>query len=224
MTQNPTHALRLQLVQAIEYLLQAGVMSHSLHGNMSARLPGTEHMLLASTGLHTHLSPEQVAVVTFDGELVEGHIDPVTREIVGMHACVYRERPQVGSVMHTHSPHATSFAVAHQPLPCAYEALLRFGVTVDIPVTAWAPRGSRESIANIVEQLQRHPDAPAVLLGNHGLLAFGADPLSTVFLIVSMEEAAEMTLEARALGGERSFPDGALEKEREHMRQFGSLR
>ncbi len=223
MAHESTQALREQLAQAIERLLQADVMSHSKHGNMSVRLPGTEHMLLASTGLNSRLSPEQIPIVTFDGELVEGQIDPTTREIIGMHACVYRERPRAGSVMHTHSPGVTSFALAHQPLPCAYEALLRFGVTVDIPVAAWAPRGSRESITNIVEQLRSYPDAPAVLLGNHGLLAFGPDPLMTVFLIISMEEAAEMTLDARKLGGEQPFPDGALEKEREHMRRFGSL-
>ena len=219
-----THSLRMQLVEAIERLLQAGVMSHSQHGNMSVRLPGTGHMLLASTGLHGHQSPEDIPIVTFDGEIVEGGMDPVTREITGMHACVYRERPNVSCVMHTHSPNVTSFALAHQPLPCAYEALLRFGVTVDIPVAAWAPRGSRESVTNIVEQLQRYPDAPAVLLGNHGLLAFGRDPFSTTFLIISLEEAAELTLNARKLGGEQAFPAGALEKEREHMRQFGSLR
>ena len=217
------NASRTQLAQAIERLFQAEVMSHSRHGNMSVRLPGTDHMLLASTGLHTQLVPEQIPVVTFDGEVVEGSMDPVTREIVGMHACVYRERANAGCVMHTHSPGVTSFALANQPLPCAYEALLRFGVTVDIPVAAWAPRGSRESVTNIVEQLRRYPDAPAVLLGNHGLLAFGRDPFSAVFLIISMEEAAELTLNARKLGGEQPFPDGALEKEREHMRRFGSL-
>jgi L-fuculose-phosphate aldolase len=46
-----------------------------------------------------------------------------------MHACVYRERKDVGAVIHTHSPRATSFALAHTPLPVAYEAFLRFGVT-----------------------------------------------------------------------------------------------
>jgi L-fuculose-phosphate aldolase len=219
-----TQSLRMQLVEAIERLFQADVMSHSGHGNMSVRLPDTEHMLLASTGLHSHLVPEDIPIVTFDGELVEGSMDPTTREIVAMHTGVYRERPNAHCVMHTHSPNVTSFALAHQPLPCAYEALLRFGVTVDIPVAAWAPRGSRESVSNIVEQLQRYPDAPAVLLGNHGLLAFGRDPFSTTFLIISMEEAAELTLNARKLGGEQAFPPGALEKERVHMRQFGSLR
>jgi L-ribulose-5-phosphate 4-epimerase len=213
---------RGQLIQAARLLFQAGVMSHSGHGNMSVRLPEAERMLLTSVGLLSNLTTEQLTVVTFDGDEIEGTLDPATREIVSMHAGVYRIRADVKAVIHTHSPHVTSFALAHQPLTCAYEAFLRFGVTEDIPVADWAPRGSRESVANIVEQLEQHPTVPAVLLANHGLLAFGRDPLSTVFLIIAMEEAAELTLRARTLGGEKGFPAGALEREREHMRQFSS--
>jgi L-ribulose-5-phosphate 4-epimerase len=218
---NETEA-REQLIKAGRMLFQAGVMSHSGHGNMSVRLPGAERMLLTSVGLLSNLTVEQLTVVTFDGNVIEGTLDPTTREIVSMHAGVYRTRPDVRTVIHTHSPHVTSFALAHQPLPCAYEALLRFGVTEDIPVADWAPRGSRESVANIVKQLEEHPTVSAVLLGNHGLLAFSRDPLSTVFLIIAMEESAELTLRARTLGGEKGFPAGALEREREHMRQFSS--
>lgn len=216
--------LREQLVQAGRLLFQTGVMSHSGHGNMSARLSGGEQMLLTSGGTITDLQPEQLTIVTFDGEVIKGELQPVTREIVGMHSCVYRERADVSAVIHTHSPNVTCFAVAHEPLPCVYEALLRFGVTEDIPVAAWGPRGSKESVANIVEQLRLHPTVPAVLLANHGLLAFGRDPLAAAIVIVAMEEAAELTLGARVLGGEKCFPDGALEQERKHMQQFGSLR
>lgn len=216
--------LREQLVQAAQLLFQADVMSHSGHGNMSVRLPEAGHMLLTSTGHITHLTPEQLTVVTFDGEVVEGSMDPTTREIVSMHAGVYRVRDEVNAVIHTHSPRVTSFALAQQPLPCVYEAFLRFGITEDIPVAGWAPRGSRESVANIAEQLQRHPTVPAVLLANHGLLACGRDPLATAQLIIIMEEAAQLTLDARTLGGEKSFPPGALEQERKHMQQFGSTR
>ncbi len=213
--------LREQLVQAAHRLVQAGVMSHSGHGNMSVRLPETGHMLLTSVSHIMQLTPEQLVVVSFDGEVVEGSLDPTTREIVGMHAGVYRVRNAVNAVIHTHSPRTTSFALAHQPLPCAYEAFLRFGITDDIPVADWAPRGSQESVSNIVEQLQKHPTVPAVLLANHGLLAFSSDPLATAQLIIIMEEAAQLTLDARIIGGEKPFPAGALEQERRHMQQFG---
>lgn len=222
MTTFTTTQLADQLIQAANLLFQAGVMSHSGHGNLSARLPGTQQMLLTSTGNIAHLATDQLAVVTFDGDVVEGFLPPITREIIGMHACVYRMREDVGAVIHTHSPHVTSFAVANKPLPCNYEAFLRFGITEDIPIADWAPRGSQESVTNIIEQLQRHPASPAVLLGNHGLLAFAHDPLSTAQLIVIMEEGAELTLNARTLGGAHPLPAGALEKERKHMQQFGT--
>jgi L-fuculose-phosphate aldolase len=215
---------REQLVQATRMLFQSGVMSHSGHGNLSFRLPGTEHMLLTPGGIISNLTPEQFAVVSFDGEVIKGELESVTREIVGMHSCVYRARKDVSAVIHTHSPHVTSFALANKPLPCAYEALLRFGVTEDIPVVEWAPRGSQESVANIVKQIEMHPTVPALLLGNHGLLAFGQDALYATMVIISMEEAAEMTLEARMLGGEKPLPADALERERKHMQQHGSVR
>ena len=79
-------------------------------------------------------------------------------------------------------------------------------------------------MANIVAQLRASPTVPAVLLGNHGLLAFAADPVATARLVVILEEAAQMTLAARRLGGEQPFPPGALEAERAHMARFESLR
>jgi L-ribulose-5-phosphate 4-epimerase len=222
---NPSHGdARTQLVEAAHRLFQADVMSHSGHGNMSVRLPGDGHMLLTSTGHLGHLTADQLAVVSFDGEVMEGALDPATLEIVAMHAGVYRARQDVDAVIHTHSPHVTSFALAHEPLTCVYEAFLRFGITEDIPVAEWAPRGSPESVGNIVRQIELHPTVPAVLLANHGLLAFSQDPLSTAQLIIIMEEAAELTLRARGLGGAKDFPSGALEREREHMRHFGSTR
>jgi len=214
---------REQMIQAARRLTEAGVLSHSGHGNMSVRVPEPGLMLLTSVSHLSHLTPEQLALVTFDGEVVEGPLDPGSREIVGMHAGVYRNRESANAVIHTHSPRSTSFALAHQPLPCVYEAFLRFGIIDDVPVAAWAPRGSRDAVNYIVEQVRAHPTVPAVLLANHGVLAFGSDPLTTAQLIIIMEEAAEMTLDARKIGGEQAFPPGALEREREHMRQFGSL-
>lgn len=216
--------VREQVVQAARLLAEAGVLSHSGHGNMSVRLPETGQMLLTSVSNIAHLTPKQLVVVTFDGEVLDGSLDSTSREIVGMHACVYRERAEVNAVIHTHSPRTTGFALAHQPLPCVYEAFLRFGIVEDVPVADWAPRGSPEAVSLIVEQLRRHPSIPAVLLANHGLLAFSRDLLATAQLIIIMEEAAQLTLDARALGGEKPFPDGALERERAHMQRFGSTR
>jgi L-fuculose-phosphate aldolase len=212
--------MRDQIIQAAHLLFDAGVMSHSGHANMSARLPDGEHMLLTARGSIRSLAPDQLAVTDFAGNTSDGSLEPTTKEIVSMHAGVYRERADVRAIIHTHSPHVTSFALAHKPLPCRYEALLRFGVTEDIPVAAWGPRGSEESVRAIIETLRAHPGIPAVLLANHGLLAFGADIMATAQLIVAMEEGAETTLDAAILGGAQPFPPGALEQVRAHMRRF----
>lgn len=213
--------LKEMMVRAAELLFSSGVMQHGGHANMSARLEG-EQMILTSKGNIRGLKTDDLAVVSFAGQVVAGQVDPTTAEIMAMHAGVYQARPQVNAVVHTHSPHVTAFALAHEPLPCAYEALLRFGVTDPIPVADWAPRGSEESVANIVGHLMGHPTTPAVLLANHGLLAFGSDPLQTAQLVIALEEAAEATLRARALGGEKPFPPNALERERARMNQFRS--
>ncbi|HVB09798.1 MAG TPA: class II aldolase/adducin family protein [Bacillota bacterium] len=214
--------VKLQLVRAARALFDHGVMSHSGHGNLSARVDG-ERLVITSVGQIRDLSPADLAVVTLDGKVLEGHLDPSTSEIVAMHTGVYRTREGVGSVIHTHSPNVTVFAVANQPLPSAYEAMLRFGVTDAVPVAPWAPRGSRESVTNITDQMRSHPSVPAVLLGNHGLLAFTDDAVGTARLIVAMEEGAELVLKARAaLGGEKPFPAGAFEKELAHMAAHGS--
>lgn len=213
--------LRSMLIEAVDLLFDRGVMQFSGHGNISGRLDG-DRMIISNKGQIEGLGHDDLSVVTFDGQVEDGGLPATVAEIVPMHAAVYRERQDAGAVIHTHSPHATMFAVAHQPLPCVYEALLRFGVADAIPVAAWGPRGSAESVSNIVTVLREHPTAPAVLLANHGLLAFGRDPIEAAHLVIAMEEAARVALGATALGGAQPFPPGALERERAHMERFSA--
>ena len=193
-----TTRYRQSIVDAAHGLVQARVLSPSLHGNMSARLPGTDTILLTSGSSLAELHPDDLALLTLDGQVVEGHINPVTHEIVHMHTAVYRQRPDVGGVIHTHSPYSTSFAVANRPLELFSEALARFGVEEAIPVAAYAPRGSRESVTNIVDVIG--PKTKAVLLQNHGILTFATDPVAAARVLTVLEEAAELGIYATNLG------------------------
>lgn len=208
------------VVTAVEYLFTAGVMSHSGHANLSARLD-TERFVL-TTGAVRDLRPDQLATVNLDGEVLEGELGPENSEIVAMHSVVYRARPAVGGVIHTHSPAATAFALAHRALPCRAEPLLRFGQAEPVPVVPWGPRGSDVSVRGIADALGSSPTTGAVLLANHGLLAFGADPLMTARLVVAVEEAAEAELAAGVIGGAVDFPAGALEQVRASMARVQS--
>lgn len=213
-------AERQSIVDSAQLLIRTGVLSHSNHGNSSVRLPDGQSMLMTGVSSLLNTAPETLTVLDLDGNVLDGQLASTSAEIVGMHAVVYRLKPEVGAVIHTHSPSVTTYAMAHKPLPIHYEGLLRMGVSEDIPVAAWGPRGSRESITNIEQALTEHPDAMAVLLANHGLLAFGKDQAAAAHLIISMEEAAEMMLLAERIGGSQPFPAGALEQVRARLRAF----
>ncbi|NNM98094.1 MAG: class II aldolase/adducin family protein [Candidatus Dormibacteraeota bacterium] len=208
--------VRLSVVAAAATLFRNRVMSHTGHANLSARM-GDDEMLLTVSGMVRDLGPDGMAKVRLDGTVLEGDLDPTNAEIVDMHAKVYLERPQVGGVIHTHSPSLLGFAMANRPLPCRYEALLRFGQAAEVPVVPWAPRGSERSVGGIVDALHEHPATQAVLLGNHGVLVLGKDPQAAAALLTVLEEAAAAELAAVTMGGARDFPEGALDEVRAAM-------
>ncbi len=208
---------RQEVVDACAAVIRSGVLSPSGHGNFSCRVD-SDRMLLTSAGMSTQPGPCDLALVRLDGEVEEGELLASVSEIVGMHAAVYRARPDVGAVVHTHSPAVTAFALAHEPLPCRYEALLRHGQSGAVPVVDWAPRGSPALAAGLTKTLDTNPGTSAVLLANHGLLAFGSAPKRAATLVVALEEAARAELAAASLGGAKAFPPGALEDVRSSMR------
>jgi L-fuculose-phosphate aldolase len=216
-TSNLSHPeTRRAVVEAAQALFANGVMSHSGHANLSARVDD-QKMLLTVEGNVRGLGPDRLSLVGLDRTVLEGELDPTNTEIVAMHSEVYRARPQVGGIIHTHSPHLLAFALANRPLPCRYEALLRFGQAAEVPVVPWAPRGSERSVGGIVDALGEHPDTQAVLLGNHGVLVLGRGPKEAASLVTVLEEAAEAELAAATLGSAVDFPAGALEDVRASM-------
>lgn len=193
------------MVQAARVLQHSGVMSHTGHINFSTRIDANR-MMLTSSGLITELEADSLSVVDFDGNVAQGSLSRSTHDIVGMHSAVYRLRNDVGAVLHTHSPHVTAFALANRPLPCRYEALLRRGQAQHVPVVPWAPRGSQEFFDGIAAVLATSAETSALLLGNHGVLAFGSSAIAAVKLMIILEEAAAGELRAAAIGGATDLP------------------
>lgn len=222
MSESPSYPqFRASVVDAAATLFTNGVMSHTGHANLSARLDDSA-MLLTVDGQVRSLSPDRLAVVDFDGVVREGDLDPTNAEIVAMHAEVYRARSDVGGIIHVHSPHLLAFALAQRSLPCRYEALLRFGQAEDVPVVPWAPRGSERSVGAIVDVLVARPDTHAVILANHGVLVFADSPAHAASLVTVLEEAAEAEIAAISLGGAVDFPEGALRDIRTAMARVRS--
>lgn len=203
---------RKEVIEATQQIVQSGIMTKSLHGNVSLKLPDQDVFLLTAGGSLANMQPENVALFKLDGTLLEGTVMPVGAEIIQMHGVVYRQRPEFTSVVHTHSPFATGFAVAGKPIPGAYEAMVRNGMLDGVPLAKYGPRGSDESINNIAEVLNEHARIKGVLLENHGVLAFADSLGGAVRANVTVEEAAEICLYAYGLGGPKAIPAHLIEE------------
>lgn len=197
------------------------VLSHTLHGNISVRVPGADRFLLTGGGTLETLATSDLGLLTLDGEILGGNISPASHEIIGMHAAVYRRRDDVGAVVHTHSPYVTAYAIAHKPIEPTYEALVRFDITEQVPVAAYGPRGSVESVTNIIDVV--NDTNKAVLLANHGLLVFDETIEKATHLVFVLEEAAQFSLMANVIGGPRVLPADAIAQARARRDEFEQL-
>lgn len=222
MSQDIKARLKQEIIDSASLLVKRGVISLSLHGNYSARIPDTDTFLLTGGGSIASLQPENIALFHLDGTLLEGAVEPTGAEVVDMHSIVYQLRLDVGSVVHTHSPQATTWAVANKPIPVIYEALVRFNMTDGVPLAAYGPRGSTESVNNIAEALKSHANIRGVLLANHGVLAFGPTPQAAATANILIEEAAYLGLQAETLGGALLIPKEMIEYTQQRRDQFAA--
>ena len=188
-----------QVLDAAARVVAGGAISANGHGNVSLRVPGAEEMYYTAAPSLKGLRPEGIVRVALDGTLLEGNLPPIQGAVVAMHTAMYRDRPDVGCVVHTHSPYATAFAVANRPIACWIEALAMFGLADGVPVAAYGPRGSEQAVANIRAAVR--PGVPAVLLANHGVLVFHRTPELAILVGGVVEEAAQAAINALALGG-----------------------
>jgi L-ribulose-5-phosphate 4-epimerase len=189
-------ALRREVCALHGELVTNGLVTWT-SGNISARVPGEELMVIKASGVpYAELTADAIVICDLDGELVEGSLAPSSD--AATHGHVYRYMPEVGGVAHTHSAYATAWAARGEPIPCVLTAIAdEFGG--EIPVAPFALIGSEEIGRGIVATLDGHR-SPAVLLRAHGVFALGAGPRDAVKAAVMCEDAARTVHLARALG------------------------
>ena len=195
-----------ELVAAVRSLFEANVFSASGHGNASLRVPSDRNkMLLTEPGVLRGMRDDEVSLLDLDGTLISGNLAPTTTDVVNMHAICLRLRPDINCVMHIHSPFATAFAVAAKPLPLTYEPFAGAGQLEAVPVAPYGKRGEPASIKAIEETMAKHPKTLAMILANHGVLAFGHDTKHMVRVMIAFEEAARVAVIAQSIGGAVEF-------------------
>jgi len=166
-------------------------------GNVSARVAGTDFFVIKPSGVsYDDLEPSRMILCDGDGHVVDGSALPSSD--TASHAYVYREMPEVGGVVHTHSTYASAWAARGEAVPCVLTAMAdEFGG--EIPVGPFAIIGNDDIGKGIVETLRGHR-SPAVLMKNHGVFTVGRDARAAVKAAVMCEDVARTVHIARLLG------------------------
>lgn len=166
-------------------------------GNVSGRVPGYDLMVIKPSGVdYADLTSDRMVVCDLNGRAVDGDLDPSSD--TDAHAYIYRHRPDIGGVVHTHSPYASAWAACGEPIPCVLTAMAdEFGG--DIPVGPFALIGDDSIGRGVVQTLDGHR-SPAVLMRNHGVFAVGPNPRAAVKAAVMCEDVARTVHIARQLG------------------------
>jgi L-ribulose-5-phosphate 4-epimerase len=172
-------------------------------GNVSARVPGADLLVIKPSGVsYDAITADAMVVTDLAGSLVDGDLNPSSD--TAAHAYVYAHLPHVNGVVHTHSTYATAWAARGEPVPCVLTAMAdEFGG--EIPVGPFALIGDDSIGRGIVETLSGHRST-AVLMRNHGVFTIGRSARAAVKSAVMCEDVARTVHIARQLGEPLPIP------------------
>ena len=195
-----TDAVHREVVDAAQEMERAGLVVGTA-GNVSGRRGDGTICLTPSSTPYRDVTAGNLAVLSLDGERLSGSGKPSTEK--AMHLACYKAFEEVGGVVHCHPPHASMFAVSHQPIESSIEEVLIY-VGGDVPVADYATTGTDALADEVVRHLS---DRSAVLMANHGLLCVGKSPSDALHTALVVEHTAKIMFGARILGGVEPLPD-----------------
>jgi L-fuculose-phosphate aldolase len=213
-------AERAEVLDAVNRIVGAGLVAGA-SGNVSRRIRTGDGDLIAVTASsvpYHRFSVDDVLVCDFEVEPVFGDGVPSSESL--SHLAIYRARPDVGAVIHTHSVHASAFAVAGRAIPCVLdEQVVSLGGAVE--VAEYASSASEELAERAAAALG---DRAAVLLRHHGVIGVGGDLEEAVAVVELIERVAQICVSAAALGGVRELPDDVVRSQQQIYRMMKGFR
>ena len=188
--------VRRKVAQLHDELPAHGLVSWT-GGNISGRVPGLELFVIKPSGVrYADLTADSMVVCDLNGVVVDGSLRPSSD--TAAHAYIYRHMPDVGGVVHTHSPYATAWAAIGEPIPCVLTAMAdEFGG--EVPIGPFARIGDDAIGEGVVQTLRGHR-SPAVLMRGHGVFTIGPNASAAVKAAVMCEDVARTVHLARQLG------------------------
>jgi hypothetical protein len=189
---------RRHVVEMCRTMLDRGYLK-ATEGNVSVRIPGHElYAVTPSNYDYDKMRAEDVCIVDFQGRHVpdEGGAGGLVPSIeCGMHANIYRERPDVNAIVHTHQPYASALAFLRKPIPALTDEQVRF-LGKEVAIIDYAPSGTGFLAKNVQKKVASGDNA--FIIANHGVVAVGTDPSRAVFNMALLEKVSIAYLMALA--------------------------
>jgi ribulose-5-phosphate 4-epimerase/fuculose-1-phosphate aldolase len=208
--------LKQDLVDALSMMERAEVID--FNGHMSCRVPGAAHILINSgKSVRSALTPADVIEIDLDGKPIGTDVVPPME--FHLHSAIYRKRPDVNAVAHTHPVWSTLFSMTGQPVqPVTMQAAVMGPVQVFEQTASINERGLAEKLA---EALGPHR---VCMLKSHGAVTTGADIVEAFVLAIYLEETARRQYLARAIGTPYTLTLAEVEKIGTNLRKPHLLR
>ena len=190
---------RQHVIDMCRTMLERGYLK-ATEGNVSVRVPGRRlYAVTPSNYSYDRMRVEDVCIVDFDGQ----HVPDADRAAAalapsiecGMHANIYRARPDVNAIVHTHQPYASALAVLRRPIPALTDEQVRF-LGREVAIIDYAPSGTGLLARNVQKKITSGDNA--FILANHGIVAVGTDPERAVFNMALLEKVSIAYLMALA--------------------------
>ncbi len=210
------YEIKKQICEIGKRIYNRGMVA-SNDGNISVKLNDNEFLCTPTGVSKGFMTPEYICKVDAKGNVIQANEGFRPSSEIKMHMRVYRERPDVNSVVHAHPVYATSFAIAGIPLtePIMPEAVIALGC---VPIAEYGTPPTQE-IPDPVSQYLQYFDA--VLLENHGALAFSDSLLNAYHKMESVEFYAQLLYQSKMLGGPKQLSNDQVQRLYEIRRQFG---
>ncbi len=210
------YEIKKQICEIGQRIYNKGMVAAN-DGNISVKISDNEFLCTPTGVSKGFMTPEFICKVDKNGNVIQANKGFKPSSEIKMHMRVYKERPDVQSVVHAHPLYATSFAIAGIPLtePIMPEAVISLGC---VPIAEYGTP-STEEIPDAVSKYLQYYDA--VLLENHGALSYSDSLINAYYKMESLEFYAQLLYQSKVLGGPKRLSEAQVQRLYEIRRQFG---
>ena len=202
-------SIKREIIDGTQWLSEHGYLGKlSSGGNISVRARGEKCIAITPSGRpYLSMQLNDICIVDFDRQPIEGSLSPSIE--AGMHIGIYKNRPDVNAVVHTHQPFASTLAIVNKPIPALFDEIT-VEIGHEVAIIPYAFSGSAELINNVAGSLVN--DCHCYLIQNHGALCLGADMERAMKNAELLENVARIYCQALATGAHiQELPPSAFE-------------